>query len=265
MLALFALGWWVGRGATGDLYANLDVFVEVLHRVEENYVDPVKPADAIKGAVDGMLKDLDPYSQYLDSEDFATLKDVTEGRFSGIGVVVGVRDDYPTVISPIEGSPAWEAGLHSGDIIVKIDGKSASGLNVEQTAKQLRGGRGTKVKVTVTREGEDGEHDYVLTRAEIVTRSVPYAFMTGKDLGYIRLANFSEKSGAEVRAALTNLRAQGARRFVLDLRMNPGGLLDQAVDVSEQFLPKGSMVVYTRGRAHNQDQRYYATETGADT
>ena len=264
MLALFAVGWWVGRGRSGDLYANLDVFVEVLQRVEENYVDPVKPADAVRGAIDGMLKDLDPYSQYLDAEDFGNLEDITHSRFGGIGVEVGVRDDYPTVISPIEGSPAWEAGLHSGDVIVKIDGKSSSGLNVEQTAKLLRGPPGTNVNVGVTREGEDGEHDYTLVRREIVTRSVPYAFMVGRDLGYVRLANFFEKSGAEVHTALANLRRQGARRFALDLRMNPGGLLDQAVDVAEQFLPKGSMVVYTRGRARNQDQRYYAAEAGAD-
>jgi carboxyl-terminal processing protease len=264
MLALFALGWWVGRGTTGDLYANLDVFVEVLQRVEQNYVEPVKPQFAIKGAIKGMLEDLDPYSQYLDATDYGNLENITDGKFSGIGVEVGIRDGFPTVISPIEGSPAWEAGLHSGDIITKIDGKSSSGMSVEDASKLLHGAPGTVVSISVAREGEDGEHDYALTRREIVTRSVPYAFMAGADLGYVRIANFSKTSGAEVRDALDRLRREGARRFVLDLRANPGGLLDQAVGVTEQFLPKGTMVVYTRGRARNQDQRYYATAAGAD-
>lgn len=264
MLALFSLGWWVGRAATGDLYTNLDVFVEVLHRVQDNYVDPVKPARAVTGAIEGMLKDLDPYSQYLTADDYAGLQSVAQGKFSGIGVVVGLHGDFPTVISPIEGSPAWEAGLHSGDVIVKIDATSTAELTVEGVAKLLRGGEGTKVTVVVAREGEPGEQSYALTRREIVTQSVPYAFMAGNDLGYVRLANFSEKSGAEVRDALTRLRAEGARCFVLDLRMNPGGLLDQAVDVAEQFLPKGAMVVSTRGRARNQDQRYYAGHAAGD-
>ena len=258
MLALFSLGWWAGRGATGDLYTNLDVFVEVLQRVQDNYVDPVKPATAVTGAIEGMLKDLDPYSQYLDENDYSGLQSITQGKFSGIGVVVGVRDEYPTVISPIEGSPAWEAGIHSGDVIVKVEDTSTAGLGVEGVAKLLRGAEGTPVTIAIAREGEQGEQSYTITRREIVTRSVPYAFMAGKDLGYVRLATFSEKSGAEMRDALARLRKEGARRFVLDLRMNPGGLLDQAVDVAEQFLPKGSMVVYTRGRARNQDQRFYA-------
>ena len=264
MLALFSLGWWAGRGATGDLYTNLDVFVEVLQRVQDNYVDPVKPATAVTGAIEGMLKDLDPYSQYLDENEYSGLQSITQGKFSGIGVVVGVRDEYPTVISPIEGSPAWEAGIHSGDVIVKVEATSTAGLGVEGVAKLLRGPEGTPVTLSIAREGEQGEQSYTITRREIVTRSVPYAFMAGKDLGYVRLASFSEKSGAEMRDALARLRSEGARRFVLDLRMNPGGLLDQAVDVAEQFLPKGSMVVYTRGRARNQDQRFYAGNAVGD-
>jgi len=265
MLALFVLGWWVGRGSSGDLYSNLDVFVEVLQKIQDNYVDPIKPASAVRGAIDGMLDDLDPYSQYLDEKEYASLKDFTRGEFNGIGVVVGVRNDFPTVISPIEGSPAWEAGLHSGDVILKVDGKSTAGLNVAQASELLRGAAGTPVTVTIGREGEDGERDVKLTRREIVTKSVPYAFMVGRDVGYVRLASFSEKSAAEVRNAVDRLHKEGARRFVLDLRQNPGGLLDQAVDVAEEFLPKGEMVVYTHGRTKGQDQRYYSAAKDADT
>jgi carboxyl-terminal processing protease len=232
----------------------------VLHKVEENYVDPVQASDLVEGSLKGMLRQLDPYSQYLDPKAYTHLKDVTHGSFSGIGVMVGIREGFPTVISPIEGSPAWRAGLMSGDVIVRIDGKSSAGMSVEDAAQLLRGPEGTKVGVAVRREGEEGERDFELVRREIVTRSVPYTFVLENGLGYLRLANFSEASGAEVKTALSRLHQEGAKSLVLDLRMNPGGLLDQAVDVAEQFLPRGTLVVYTRGRARAQDNRYYASE-----
>src|SRR5437867_2767779 len=265
MLALFVLGWWVGRGgAAGSLYSNLDLFVETLHKIEDNYVDPVEPSRMVDGALKGMLRDLDPYSQYLDQKSYSNLQAMTEGRFSGIGVVVSVRDNYPTVISPIEGSPAWEAGMHSGDVIVRIDGQPSAGVTVEDAAARLRGPEGTKVKVAVQSEGEE-EREYVLTRREIMTKSVPYSFALDGRIAYLRLANFSEKSGAQVRAAVERLRAAGAKSLILDLRSNPGGLLDQAVDVAEQFLPRGTLVVYTRGRARAQSNRYYASEPETET
>jgi carboxyl-terminal processing protease len=263
-LSLFGLGWWAGRSsARGDLYANLDLFVEVLHRVQDAYVDPVDPAKLVDGAVKGMLRGLDPYSQYLDTRAYGQLQSVTQGSFGGIGIVVGVRDNYPTVISPIEGTPAWRAGLRSGDVIVKIEGKSSSGLSIEEVADRLRGAEGTSVRLSVHREGEEGgegDQDYTIERQVIVTRAVPYEFMADKTVGYIRLANFSEKSGEEVRSAMDELRRRGARALILDLRLNPGGLLDQAVDVAEQFLPRNALVVYTHGRARGQDNRFHANE-----
>jgi carboxyl-terminal processing protease len=255
----------VGRGrATGDLYGNVDLFVEVLNKVEQNYVGRVEPEKLIDGALKGMLRDLDPYSQYLDSRAYGALQSATEGSFGGIGVVVSVRDNFPTVISPIEGSPAWLAGLRSGDVIVRIDGASAAGLTIDEAAQRLRGPEGTKVTVTVRREGDPEDRDVPLERKVIVTHSVPYAFMVGHGIGYVRLANFSEKSGEDVRAALDTLRAQGAKSAVLDLRQNPGGLLEQAVGVAEQFLPKGTLVVSTRGRPRGQGQRFYASGPGAE-
>jgi len=149
---LFGLGWWAGRsGARGDLYANLDLFVEVLHKVSDNYVDPVEPKKLIDGALKGMMRGLDPYSQFLDSRAYGNLQSVTQGSFGGIGVVVGVRDNYPTVISPIEGTPAWRAGLHSGDIIVEIEGHSSLGLTIDEVADRLRGPQGTRVAIKVRR------------------------------------------------------------------------------------------------------------------
>jgi carboxyl-terminal processing protease len=265
LVGLFTLGWFVGRsGASGDLYGNLDLFVEIIHKVEQNYVDPVESEQLVDGALKGMMRTLDPYSQYLDNKAFANLKTTTQGTFGGIGVVVSVRENYPTVISPIEGSPAFLAGMRSGDQIVKIDGKSSAGLSIDDAATRLRGPEGTQVTLTLRREGETEERDVTLERKVIVTHSVPYSFVAASGVGYLRLASFSENSGAEVRAALDRLRKEGAKSAVLDLRQDPGGLLEQAVDVAGQFLPKGTQVVQTRGRMRGQDQRFYTTEAGAE-
>jgi carboxyl-terminal processing protease len=265
-VVLFGLGWWVGRGsASADLYGNLDIFVEVLNRIDRNYVDPVDSGKLVDGALKGMLRELDPYSQYLDTRSYSNLKSTTEGQFGGIGVVVSVRADYPTVISPMEGGPAWRAGLRSGDVFTRIDGRSAQGLTIEEAADRLRGPKGTQVTLTVRSEGEEGEREVTLERDIIVTKSVPYAFLAAPGIGYLRLSGFSETSGQEVRQALESLRRQGARSAVLDLRLNPGGLLDQAVDVAEQFLPKGALVVYTKGRMKGTDQRFFTDESGAES
>jgi len=260
LVALFALGWWVGRGTAGpDLYGNLDLFVEVLSKVEENYVDPVEPTKLMDGALKGMVRGLDPFSQYLDAHAWENLQATTHGTYEGVGLVVSIRDDYPTVISPMEGSPAWAVGLHSGDVIVRIDGAGTAGMSVEDVADKLRGAAGTHVQLSVRREGEDADVEYSIERREIVTKSVPYSFVDGPT-GYLRLANFSETSGAEVRTALDRLRAGGATRLVLDLRSNPGGLLDQAVDVAEEFVKPNTLIVYTHGRVKGQDSRFYSSE-----
>lgn len=265
-VVLFGLGWWAGRGAAGgDMYGNLDLFVEVLTRVENSYVDPVESKELVDGALRGMLKELDPYSQYLDEKSFTQLQSVTHGEFGGIGIVVSIRNRYPTVISPIEGTPAWEAGLASGDIIVAIDGASSYDMTVEDAADLLRGPEGTTVRVTLRREGQTSERSVTLERRTIETKSVPYSFVSNDGVGYLRLASFTEKAGQETRDAIAQLRRDGAKSLVLDLRLNPGGLLDQAVDVAEQFLPKGTMVVYTDGRIEQQDHRYFATEGRPET
>jgi carboxyl-terminal processing protease len=263
LVVLFAVGWLAGRGSAraGDLYQNLDVFVEILQRVQENYVDPVEPEKLITGAMKGMLRDLDPYSQYLDVTSYQNLQAATHGSFGGIGVEVSIRDDYPTVISPIEGGPAWTLGIRSGDVITRIEGRSAAGLSIDEVAQKLRGPQGTHVQIGIRREGEEGEVEYSIERREIVTRSVRHAFLVEGKVGYVRLANFSETSGGELRVALDRLKAEGANRLVLDLRSNPGGLLDQAVDVAEQFVKQGTRIVSTRGRARGQDNLYFASET----
>jgi len=261
LLALFGTGWWVGRGsagASGDLYRNLDVFVEVLQRVQSSYVDVVPTDKLMTGAMRGMLRALDPYSQYMDASSYDELQSTTRGSFGGVGLIVGIRDRVPVVISSVEGGPAWTLGLHTGDAIVAIEGHSTFGLALEEVAQKLRGDPGTKVKVTVAREGEDERQDLTIERRVINTKSVPYAFVTAGDVGYLRLADFAQDSGDEVRAAVDQLRKNGAKRLVLDLRSNPGGLLDQAVEVVERFVPSGTLVVSTRGRMKGQDQKLFS-------
>ncbi len=260
LVVLFAIGWWSGRVASRDLYADLDLFVEVLHKVEANYVDPVDPRSLMDGAIKGMLRQLDPHSQYLDEKAYAELLSMTEGTFGGIGVEVNVRDGYPTVIAPIEGTPAWEAGLRSGDVIVQIDGKSTYGLTVTDAADRLRGPDGSEVRVKVSREGEEEEPEVTLVRRVIERKAVPYAFVAPDSIGYLRITAFSERTAEETRTMIARLETEGAKSLVLDLRMNPGGLLDQAVGVSEALLPRGTMVVYTHGRTRSEDSRYYADE-----
>jgi len=263
LAALFSLGWWAGRSratAPAGLYQRLDVFLEVLEKVRQNYVDTVDPKPLLEGGIKGMLQGLDPYSQYLDSKDWDNLKAATHGSFAGVGIEVTIRDNYPTVITPIEGGPAWTMGIRSGDVIVKVEGQSTAGLSVMEVADKLRGDAGTPVTLSIAREGEDEPHDYTIVRSIIVTKSVPYSFMAPGKTGYIRLANFSETSGSEVRTAIARLASQGATRLMLDLRANPGGLLDQAVDVVEQLVKPNTLVVYTRGRSAGQDNRYYSSE-----
>jgi carboxyl-terminal processing protease len=177
LVVLFALGWWTGRVASRDLYADLDLFVEVLHKVEANYVDPVEPRSLMDGAIKGMLRQLDPHSQYLDEKAYANLRSMTEGTYGGIGVELNERDGYPTVIAPIEGTPAWEAGLRSGDVIVQIDGRSTYGLTIEDAADRLHGPDGSQVRVKVSREGEAEDHEVALVRRIIESKAVPYAFV----------------------------------------------------------------------------------------
>ena len=262
--ALFCLGWWAGRGITagrGDLYQNLDVFVEVVQRVQQSYVDPVDAAKIMNGALRGLTHSLDPYSQYLDVKAYEDLQITTQGNYGGVGLVVGLRDGWPVVVSPVEGGPAWSLGIRTGDIIQAVDGVNTSGLALDELAAKLRGKPGTTVRLTVHRDGDDDDHDFTIERQQIITKSVPYAFNLAGGVGYLRLSDFSEDSGAEVRAALARLRAGGATRLLLDLRSNPGGLLEQAVSVTEDFVKPQTLVVYTKGRMKDSDQRYRAAGT----
>jgi carboxyl-terminal processing protease len=262
VVLLFAAGWLLGwtRAAARDRYEHVELFVEVLSRVEQFYVDPVEPKKLVTGAINGMLRRLDPFSNYLDEKALSSLTADTQGEFGGLGIVVSIRDALPTVISVLEGTPAYGLGILSGDAIVEIDGKSTRGLTIEDVVGKLRGPAGTDVKVQIRREGESEPRDYTITRQIIKVKSVPYAMTFPGRVGYVRLGTFSKTRGDELRRAIAGVEREGAKSLILDLRSNPGGLLTEAVDVAEVFLPKGAKVVETRGRAKGSNQTYYAQD-----
>ncbi len=261
VVALVAGTWAVGRvqESNDNTYANIERFIQVLTKVRDNYVEPVSTDKLMDASIRGMLRTLDPYSQYLDKEEAERLETTTHGAFGGIGISIGTRDGWVTVISPIEGTPAWRAGIQGGDRIVKIDGVSSEGLSLDDAMKKMRGEKGTKVVLTVYREGRDKPIDFSITRDIIHIKSVLFSGMLSNGVGYIRLANFSESTRQEIDDAFAKLDRQTPRGVILDLRFNPGGLLSQAVEVSEEFTPRGKKIVYTRGRDPSQNRDFYST------
>lgn len=238
------------------LYPNLELFSEVLERVRRDYVDAdgVRYDDLVRNALRGMVGELDPHSEFLEPKGFRDLRDDTQGAFGGVGVVVSPRDGFLTVVAPSDESPAFKAGIKTGDRIMRVNGRSAERMSVQDAVGVLRGEPGTEVTITIERPSTGETLDFTLKRAQIKVDMVKDLnnrrdFRLGEDkIGYIRLVQFGEKTGAELDDAIKRLRAQGMRGLVLDLRWNPGGLLDQAVEVCQKFLPKGQLVVTTKGR-----------------
>jgi len=259
--ALVVGTWAVGQvqETQDNTYSNIERFIQVLTKVRDHYVEPVTSDKLMDAAIRGMLRTLDPYSQYLDKEEAQRLETTTHGAFGGIGISIGIRDSWVTVISPIEGTPAWRAGIQGGDRIIKIDGVSTEGLSLDDAMKKMRGEKGTNVTLTMFREGRDKPIDFTITRDIIQIKSVPYAGILSNGVGYVRLSNFSERSREEIDAALAKIEKDNPKGLILDLRYNPGGLLSQAVEVSEEFAPRGKKVVYTRGRDPSQNKDFFSS------
>jgi carboxyl-terminal processing protease len=252
-------GWTVERvTARKDLYSYLDLFNDSLAKIEGAYVEDIDSKSLMYGAIRGMLATLDPYSVFLDEETFRDFQVTTEGEFGGLGIQITVRDGILTVVSPIEGTPAYDLGIKSGDRIVEIEGESTRGITSDEAVKKLRGEPGTKVNITIRREGVEEPLDYTVTRDIIRIDSVPYAFMMDDDVGYVRVARFSRTTANELSGRLAELEDQGMRGLILDLRSNPGGLLSEAVDVSDIFLDTGELIVSTKGRIREQNQEFHA-------
>ncbi len=243
-----------------NIRSDLDRFMEVFLYVKRYYVEPVESEKLITGAIEGLLGKLDPHSVYLAPKNLAQESERMEGHFEGIGIEFIVLNKVLTVVSPIVGGPAEAAGLAPGDQIIRIEDKSAYGITEDEVFKKLRGAKGSKVKISVLRTGHAEPFEVVITRDRIPIYSVYAAFMMkdGKT-GYVWLARFAKTSAEEIETALKELEAQGMQQLILDLRYNPGGLLEQAIEVADLFIPGGERLVYTRGRNKVNDEDYYST------
>jgi carboxyl-terminal processing protease len=248
----------LGRTEEDNLYANIKLFDRVAINLKSKYVEEVDSKELIYAGIRAMLKTLDPYTQFFEKGDYDELMVQTRGKFGGLGIEIGIRNDVLTVISPIVGTPAYEIGLQGGDRIVQIEGQSTRGITTQEAVKKLRGAKGTKVTITVEREGELEPIDYTITRGIIEIKSVPYFAQLEPGIGYIHLARFSENAEHDLEDALRQLVDQGIGGLILDLRHNPGGLLPQAVHVADLFLDQDELIVYTKGRGERTTARYQA-------
>lgn len=246
-----------------NIYKEIKTFNEVLDMVQKNYVDQVDSSSLIQGAINGMIKTLDPHSAFMTPDVYKGLEEETQGHFGGIGIEITLVKDVLTVVSPIEDTPAYKAGMKSGDQIIKIDGKTTKDISMMEAVKKLRGKKGTKVTITITREGMIKPRNIVLTRAEIQVQSVK-AKIFDNNIGYIRISSFNEKTAADLRKALADVKVKSnpMQGLVLDLRNDPGGLLNQAIEVSDMFLRSG-VIVSTRGRTKSMETRMQAKDDGA--
>jgi carboxyl-terminal processing protease len=237
-------------------------FTAALAAVETRYFEEVKSDQLVYGSISGMLQTLDPHSSFMDPKQYAQLRERQEGRYYGLGITIQVIDGDITVMALFEGSPAYKEGIRRGDIIAKIAGEDAKGWTSDQAVRMLRGPKGTKIEVSLKRAGYDQLITLDVPRDEITIPSIRAAFMVDDKTGYVRMQDFAEHTDRDLGRALDELTEKGMKRLLLDIRDNPGGPLDQAIRVSNRFLPRGDMIVYTRGRVPNSKQDYLATEDG---
>jgi carboxyl-terminal processing protease len=274
MLAIAIVGFSIGtaigfrspaQAQASTSYDELRVFAEVLALIQNYYVEEKTTKDLAVGAIKGLLKTLDPHSSYMDTEIYKSRKQETEGKFGGLGIEITVMDSYIGIVSPIEGTPADRAGLQPGDLIVKIEDATTKDMYLIEAVKRMRGKIGTKIKITIFRERTNKTFDVEIIRALIQIQSVKSA-MIDDETGYLRIVTFSQNTARDARIQLEEMREKnGMKRLVLDLRNNPGGLLKQAVDVSDLFLEKGHTIVSTRGRTPDQNSRFQSNKWGGFT
>ena len=242
-----------------DTYRLLNLFGDVFERVRADYVDPVNDRDAIENAINGMLQGLDPHSSYMNAKNFRDMQVQTRGEFGGLGIEVTQEGGYVKVISPIDDTPAQRAGIKPGDLITNLNGTSVQGMSLQDAVEQMRGERGSSIRLTIRREGVTTPIDLSLTR-EVIRPQVVRARLEGNDIAYIRLTSFNEQTDPGLRKTFQQLKTQapnGLKGLILDLRNNPGGLLDQAIQVSDDLIDQGE-IVSTRGRRPEDAQRWNA-------
>lgn len=262
LFSVAAGGWLLQQGVdrADNVYVRVRVLQEVVDRVQSSFVDEVDAGRLYNSAIDGLIRDLgDPHSSFLPAADYENLRIRTEGEYGGVGLEVVDRNGYVTVVSPIPGGPGGRVGIRAGDQFYEIEGVAADTMVTDQAVELLRGRPGTEVRVRMLRPGVDEPIEFTVTREVIHLKAVPFAVMLEEGIGYVPLLTFRETSASEVRAAVDSLREQGMRALVLDVRGNPGGLLDQGIAVTDLFLESGQGIVETRGRAANQSETFSAS------
>ncbi len=238
-----------------DFYRYIDIFTEVYSEINSKYVEDVDSEKLFEGALQGMFLTLDTHSQFLDPDSLSQLEKDTEGEFSGIGIHITLRDGVLTVIAPIPGTPAAKLGIRSWDRIIEIEGKSTEAITLIEAVKKLTGPPGTQVSITIYRKGDTKPLHFTVTRTNIKINSI-YFQKIGSDIGYVRMSRFSDETGEDMKKAILTLMKEGAQALIIDLRFNSGGLLNEVVDVAQFFVPKGEVIVSTKGRIPNQNKLY---------
>lgn len=250
----------IDKKKTDELFRQVELFSDALAIIQSEYVDEVKPKDLIYGALKGMLSSLDPHSQFMDPDTYNELKVDTSGKFGGLGIEITIKDSLLTVVTPIEDTPAWNAGIKAGDRIVKIDNDLTRDMTLMDAVKKLRGKPGEAVNITILRESEKKLLEFKIIRDIIKIKDIKEVRILEEGIGYIRLVEFRESTPENINMALANLAKDGMSALILDLRNNPGGLLDVAVKVCEKFIEKGKLIVYTEGRKPSQKLKFTAHE-----
>jgi len=247
-----------------EISKNLDIFITLFKELNLYYVDETQPGQLVEKGIDGMLHSLDPYTTYIPETDIEDYRFMTTGQYGGIGAMIRKKDSLMVIAEPYEGFPAMKAGLLAGDEILEVNGKSTEGKSTSDISSFLKGQPQTEVKITIKRFGVDKPFDVTIQREEIQIKSVPYLGMLNEDVGYLNLSSFTDNCSQDVKDAVVELKAQGMKKLVLDLRGNPGGLLKEAVSLSNLFVPKGEMIVSTKGKVKEWNKDYKATDSPLD-
>ena len=263
LLSVSFFGGWFAESLIGDDYyyevkRGIRLFGDVYKNITEKYVDEISPKDFMRTGIDGLLSTLDPYTVYYEGDESNDLDALMMGKYGGIGISVGIKEGYITVITTLDGSPAQRAGILPGDRIVSVNGLTAHDISLQQMSNYVKGEPGTKVKLTVLREGQDHRLDFELIREMIAVENIAYAGMINGTVGYIKITKFSKTANYDFVRALKDLKQEGMQSLILDLRGNPGGLLDAAIDVTNQFVKKGEIITYTKGRMADASRNYAA-------